>query len=185
LDSAIENIQRWKDRPEEEEEDSNSSTLMEDTEFKFELSFPCDEIQSRCADDKKVPPSPPCLGTQFPQMTSLDQLIHSPRYEDTSADQLEEKRRLSENLVRLRRLEAEVRSDDLLGSQEAQSKVCLSLSLSLCLSVTFRLSVTCSQVRAEGIELEQDVGDLEMRLRRYNDELDRFLAFDSPSGPNE
>jgi hypothetical protein len=31
-------------------------------------------------------------------------------------------------------------------------------------------------VRDEGLELENDVGDLEKRLRMYNDELDLFLS---------
>jgi hypothetical protein len=44
----------------------------------------------------------------FPQMNSLEQLIHSSRDGNGNAVQHEEKRILSENLVRLRRLEEEV-----------------------------------------------------------------------------
>lgn len=52
LDSAIESIQKWKQRPELVEE--QSSDLISESELKFEYNLVDEEVKIRHADEEKV-----------------------------------------------------------------------------------------------------------------------------------
>lgn len=58
LDTAIDEIQRWKYRP--AAEDSEAENLKEEFEVKAEIGMEMEELQGRYADEEKVSPPAGC-----------------------------------------------------------------------------------------------------------------------------